>query len=200
MEEAKELEAGEVVVKDEDVDDDAKLNTIENAIQVTEAEEKAAIEGGDLGMARPQMLAHGSTTNLPKKKRVRINHTRKDVNLDVSLVEFDLKSTLSCSSLSAFSFKDDSACLAVLATSENATLLARITLRSNELSHSRDFGLEHMTVASMGLAELSVMWRGSLEEKVIGKVILNKWGRGLLELLLGVLQSLLGPLKSMQMR
>ncbi|KAF8263241.1 hypothetical protein EI94DRAFT_1807540 [Lactarius quietus] len=54
MEEAKELEAGKVVVKDEDIDDDDKLNTIENAIQVTEAEEKATIEGGDLGMARPQ--------------------------------------------------------------------------------------------------------------------------------------------------
>jgi U4/U6.U5 tri-snRNP-associated protein 1 len=58
MEEAEELEAGEVVVKEEDEeeeeeeddDDDAMLNAIENAIQVTEAEEKAAPEGEDLGV------------------------------------------------------------------------------------------------------------------------------------------------------
>ncbi len=50
MEEAEELEAGEVVVKDEDEDDDAMLNAIEDAIRVTEAEEKAAVEGGNLGV------------------------------------------------------------------------------------------------------------------------------------------------------
>ncbi|KAF8273229.1 SART-1 protein [Lactarius quietus] len=50
MEEAEELEAGEVVVKDEDDDDDAMLNAIENAIRVTEAEEKAAVDGGNLGV------------------------------------------------------------------------------------------------------------------------------------------------------
>ncbi|SRR6266702_4667940 len=40
---------------------------------------------------------------------------------------------LSCSSSSTFCFKDVSACLAVLAASENATWLARIALRSKEL-------------------------------------------------------------------
>ena len=50
MEEADELEAGEVVVKDEDEDDDAMLNAIEDAIRVTEAEEKAAVEDGNLGV------------------------------------------------------------------------------------------------------------------------------------------------------
>ncbi|KAF8266292.1 hypothetical protein EI94DRAFT_1851137 [Lactarius quietus] len=35
---------------------------------------------------------------------------------------------------------------------------------------------QHMTVASTGLTEFSVMWHRSLEEKVIGKVVLNKWG------------------------
>lgn len=49
IEEAEELEAGEVV-KDEDDDDDAMLNAIENAIRVTEAEEKAAVEDGTLGV------------------------------------------------------------------------------------------------------------------------------------------------------
>jgi U4/U6.U5 tri-snRNP-associated protein 1 len=50
MEEAEELEAGEVVVKDEDEDDDAMFNAIETAIRVTEAEEKAASESGNLGV------------------------------------------------------------------------------------------------------------------------------------------------------
>ena len=49
MEGAEELEAGEVIVKDED-DEDAMLNAIENAIRVTEAEEKATVEDGDLGV------------------------------------------------------------------------------------------------------------------------------------------------------
>ena len=50
MEEAEELEAGEVVVKEEDEDDNAVLNAIENAIRETEAEEKAASESGNLGV------------------------------------------------------------------------------------------------------------------------------------------------------
>jgi U4/U6.U5 tri-snRNP-associated protein 1 len=50
MEEGEELEAGEVVMEEEDEDDDAMLNAIENAIRVTEAEEKAAAEEGNVGV------------------------------------------------------------------------------------------------------------------------------------------------------
>jgi U4/U6.U5 tri-snRNP-associated protein 1 len=50
MEEGEELEAGEVVMQEEDEDDDAMLNAIENAIRATEAEEKAAAEGGNVGV------------------------------------------------------------------------------------------------------------------------------------------------------
>jgi hypothetical protein len=41
MIEAEELEASEVVLKEEDEDNNAMLNAIENVILVTEAEEKA---------------------------------------------------------------------------------------------------------------------------------------------------------------
>jgi U4/U6.U5 tri-snRNP-associated protein 1 len=66
MEEAEELEAGEVVVKDEDEDDDAMLNAIENAIRVTEAEEKAAVDGGDLavGTSSEQSFSTGMASTL----------------------------------------------------------------------------------------------------------------------------------------
>jgi hypothetical protein len=66
MEEAEELEAGEVVVKEEDDDDDAVLNAIENAIRVTEAEEKAAAENGDVsvGTSLEQTFSTGMASTL----------------------------------------------------------------------------------------------------------------------------------------
>ena len=66
MEEAEELEAGEVVVKEEDEDDDAMLNAIENAIRVTEAEEKAAAEDGnlDVGTSSEQTFSTGMASTL----------------------------------------------------------------------------------------------------------------------------------------
>jgi U4/U6.U5 tri-snRNP-associated protein 1 len=66
MEEAEELEAGEVVVKEEDDDDDAVLNAIENAIRVTEAEEKAAAENGDVsvGTSSEQTFSTGMASTL----------------------------------------------------------------------------------------------------------------------------------------
>ncbi len=66
MEEAEELEAGEVVVKEEGEDDNAMLNAIENAIRVTEAEEKAAAEDGnlDVGTSSEQTFSTGMASTL----------------------------------------------------------------------------------------------------------------------------------------
>ena len=67
MIEAEELEAGEVVMKEEgEDDDDAMLNAIENAIRVTEAEEKAAAEGENLnvGTSSEQMFGTGMASTL----------------------------------------------------------------------------------------------------------------------------------------
>jgi U4/U6.U5 tri-snRNP-associated protein 1 len=70
MEEVEELEAGELVVKEEeeedDADADAVLNAIENAIRVTEAEEKAAAESGDLavGTSSEQTFSSGMASTL----------------------------------------------------------------------------------------------------------------------------------------
>jgi hypothetical protein len=66
MIEAKELEAGEVVLKEEDEDNDAMLNTIENIILVTEAEEKAAAESKDLnvGVSSEQTFSTGMVSTL----------------------------------------------------------------------------------------------------------------------------------------
>ncbi|KAF8501642.1 SART-1 family-domain-containing protein [Russula emetica] len=65
MIEAEELEAGEVVMK-EDEDDDAMLNAIENAIRVTEAEEKAAAESENLnvGTSSEQTFSAGMASTL----------------------------------------------------------------------------------------------------------------------------------------
>lgn len=66
MEEAEELEAGEVVVKEEGEDDNAMLNAIENAIRVTEAEEKATAEDGnlDVGTSSEQRFSTGMASTL----------------------------------------------------------------------------------------------------------------------------------------
>jgi U4/U6.U5 tri-snRNP-associated protein 1 len=47
---AEELEASEVVLKEEDEDNDPMLNAIENVILVTKAEEKATAESEDLNI------------------------------------------------------------------------------------------------------------------------------------------------------
>jgi U4/U6.U5 tri-snRNP-associated protein 1 len=67
MIEAEELEAGEVVMKEEDEDDDdAMLNAIENAIRVTEAEEKATAESENLnvGTSSEQTFSTGMASTL----------------------------------------------------------------------------------------------------------------------------------------
>jgi U4/U6.U5 tri-snRNP-associated protein 1 len=66
MEEVEELEAGELVVKEEEDDEDAVLNAIENAIRVTEAEEKAAAESGNLGVgtSSEQTFSSGMASTL----------------------------------------------------------------------------------------------------------------------------------------
>jgi len=67
MIEAEELEAGEVVMnEEEDEDDDAMLNAIEDAIRVTEAEEKAAAEGENLnvGTSSEQTFSTGMASTL----------------------------------------------------------------------------------------------------------------------------------------
>ena len=66
MEEAEELEAGEVVVKEEDEDDNAVLNAIESAIREAEAEEKAAAENGNLmvGTSSEQTFSSGMASTL----------------------------------------------------------------------------------------------------------------------------------------
>jgi hypothetical protein len=66
MIEAKELEAGEVMLKEENEDNDAMLNTIENVILVTEAEKKAAAESKDLkvGASSEQTFSTGMASTL----------------------------------------------------------------------------------------------------------------------------------------
>ena len=70
MIEAEELEAGEVVVKDEeedeDEDEDVMLNAIEDVIRVTEAEEKAAAESENLnvGTSSEQTFSTGMASTL----------------------------------------------------------------------------------------------------------------------------------------
>ncbi|KAI0049811.1 SART-1-domain-containing protein [Auriscalpium vulgare] len=70
--EVEELEAGEVVVKEEE-DEEAMLNAIESAIAVTEAEEKAA-KNGDLGVATSseQTFSSGmaSTLNILRQQGI----------------------------------------------------------------------------------------------------------------------------------
>jgi hypothetical protein len=72
MIEAEELEAGEVVLKEEDEDDDAMLNAIENVILVTKAEEKATAESEDLnvGVSSEQTFSTGmvSTPNILRQQ------------------------------------------------------------------------------------------------------------------------------------
>jgi hypothetical protein len=80
MIEAEELEAGEVVLKEEDEDDDAMLNTIENVILVTEAEEKAAAESEDLnvGMSSEQTFSTGMvlTLNILRQQGLLVSTSR----------------------------------------------------------------------------------------------------------------------------
>jgi U4/U6.U5 tri-snRNP-associated protein 1 len=67
MEEAKELEASDVVVKEEGEDNDAMmLNAIENAIWVTEAEEKGTAEDEnlDVGTSSEQTFSTGMAPTL----------------------------------------------------------------------------------------------------------------------------------------
>lgn len=94
MEEAEELEAGEVVVKDEDEDDDAMLNAIENAIRVTEAEEKAAIEGGNLavGTSSEQTFNSGmaSTLNILRQQGLLATPSADQVDRECVQLQRDL--------------------------------------------------------------------------------------------------------------
>jgi U4/U6.U5 tri-snRNP-associated protein 1 len=66
MIEAEELEAGEVVLKEEDEDDDSMLNAIENIILVTEAKEKAVAVSEDLniGTSSEQTFSTGMASTL----------------------------------------------------------------------------------------------------------------------------------------
>jgi len=94
MEEAEELEAGEVVVKDEDDDDDAMLNAIENAIQVTEAEEKVAAEDGnlDVGTSSEQTFNSGmaSTLNILRQQGLLATPTADQVDRERVQLQRDL--------------------------------------------------------------------------------------------------------------
>ena len=65
MDVVEELEAGEVVVKDEE-DEQAMLNAIEDLIQATEAEEKAKAANGDLdvGTSTEQNFSTGMASTL----------------------------------------------------------------------------------------------------------------------------------------
>lgn len=94
MEEAEELEAGEVVVKDEDEDDDAMLNAIENAIRVTEAEEKAAVEDGNLavGTSSEQTFNSGmaSTLNILRQQGLLATPSADQVDRECVQLQRDL--------------------------------------------------------------------------------------------------------------
>ncbi|PCH42395.1 SART-1 protein [Wolfiporia cocos MD-104 SS10] len=69
-----ELEAGEVVVKEEDDEDEEMLNAIENAIRETEAEEKARAENPDVpvGTGSEQTYSSGlaSTLNILRNQGI----------------------------------------------------------------------------------------------------------------------------------
>jgi U4/U6.U5 tri-snRNP-associated protein 1 len=94
MEEAEELEAGEVVTKEEDEDDDAMLNAIENAIRVTEAEEKAAAEGGDVsvGTSSEQTFSTGmaSTLNILRQQGLLATPTADQIEREGVQLQRDL--------------------------------------------------------------------------------------------------------------
>jgi U4/U6.U5 tri-snRNP-associated protein 1 len=66
-----ELEAGEVVVKDEE-DDEAMLNAIEEALKATEAEEEAAATNGEVGTSTEQTFSSGmaSTLNILRQQGI----------------------------------------------------------------------------------------------------------------------------------
>jgi U4/U6.U5 tri-snRNP-associated protein 1 len=89
MEEAEELEAGEVAVKDEDEDDDAMLNAIENALRVTEAEEKAAVDGGDVigGTSSEQTFSTGMASTLNILRQQGLLATPSDDQVDRERVQ-----------------------------------------------------------------------------------------------------------------
>ncbi|KAH8994948.1 SART-1 family-domain-containing protein [Lactarius akahatsu] len=89
MEEAEELEAGEVLVKDEDEDDDAMLNAIEDAIRVTEAEEKAAAEDGILGVgtSSEQTFSTGMASTLNILRQQGLLATPSDDQVDRERVQ-----------------------------------------------------------------------------------------------------------------
>ncbi|KAH9039699.1 SART-1 family-domain-containing protein [Lactarius hengduanensis] len=91
MEEVEELEAGEVLVKDEDDvdDDDAMLNAIEDAIRVTEAEEKAAAEDGNLGVgtSSEQTFSTGMASTLNILRQQGLVATPSDDQVDRERVQ-----------------------------------------------------------------------------------------------------------------
>ena len=97
MEDDEELEAGEVVVKDEedeDEDDNAMLNAIENAIRDTEAEEKAAVEGGnlDVGTSSEQTFNSGmaSTLNILRQQGLLATPSTDQVGRECVQLQRDL--------------------------------------------------------------------------------------------------------------
>ncbi|KAI9455991.1 SART-1-domain-containing protein [Russula earlei] len=93
MEEAEELEAGEVVVKEEG-EEDAMLNAIENAIRVTEAEEKAAAEDGNIGVgtSSEQTFNSGmaSTLNILRQQGLLATPTADQVEREGVQLQRDL--------------------------------------------------------------------------------------------------------------
>ena len=93
-EEVEELEAGEVVVKEEDEDEDAMLNAIEDAIRVVEAEEKAAAESGDLGVgtSSEQTFSSGmaSTLNILRQQGLLATPSADQVDRERVQVQRDL--------------------------------------------------------------------------------------------------------------
>lgn len=94
MEEGEELEAGEVVMKEEDEADDAMLNAIENAIRVTEAEEKAAAEGGNVsvGTSSEQTFSTGmaSTLNILRQQGLVATPTADQIEREGVQLQRDL--------------------------------------------------------------------------------------------------------------
>jgi len=93
MEEVEELEAGEVVLMEEDEGDDEMLNAIENAIRMTEAEEKAAAEGNhDVGTSSEQTFNTGmaSTLNILRQQGLLATPTADQMERESVQLQRDL--------------------------------------------------------------------------------------------------------------
>ena len=86
-----ELEAGEVVVKDEE-DEEAILNAIEDALKATEAEELSAAQNGDVGTSSEQTFSTGmaSTLNILRQQGILAAPSADQIDREKTQLQRDL--------------------------------------------------------------------------------------------------------------